>query len=323
MADVMGAPTPRIVRVGNASGYWGDDPRALERQVLGSAPPEFITSDFLAEITMSILQKQRARRPEAGYARDFVTQIAPLLTAIRERGITVITNAGGVHPEACAEAVFEAAAAAGVSLTVAVVTGDDLLDRVDALRAAGAELAHLETGEPLASRPGGALSANAYLGAEPVVRALAHAPDVVITGRVTDTGITLAALRHAFGWDPEDWDRIAQGPRGGTSDRVRGCRPPGATSPTGSGRRGSRGRGFRSSKWRRTALSRSPGSRAPEVWCRFRSPASSFSTSSATRLVTSRPTRRWISPGSAPTPTVPTGCGSPAPEARRRRRISR
>lgn len=201
----------RTVRVGNAGGYWGDDPRALESQVLGPQPPEFVTADFLAEITMSILQKQRARDPEAGYARDFVSQLAPLLGAIRERGITVITNAGGVNPGACARAVLRAATEAGVALTVAVVDGDDLMGRLDALLDDGVGFDNLETGDPFGPRRAGVLSANAYFGAEPIVRALAHRPDVVVTGRVTDTGITLAPIRHAFGWDPHDWDRIAGG----------------------------------------------------------------------------------------------------------------
>ena len=201
----------RTVRVGNAGGYWGDDPQALRSQVLGPEPPEFVTADFLAEITMSILQKQRARDPAAGYARDFVVQIAPLLPAIRERGITVITNAGGVNPTACARAVLRAATEAGVGLTVAVVEGDDLMDRLDGLLADGIGFDNLESGAPLAPRRADVLSANAYFGAEPIVRALAHDPDVVVTGRVTDTGITLAPIRHALGWDPHDWDRIAGG----------------------------------------------------------------------------------------------------------------
>ena len=201
----------RTVRVGNAGGYWGDDPRALESQVMGPEPPEFVTADFLAEITMSILQKQRARDPEAGYARDFVSQLAPLLGAVRERGITVITNAGGVHPGACARAVLRAATEAGVALTVAVVEGDDLMGRLDELTADGVPFDNLETGASFAPRRADVLSANAYFGAEPIVRALAHRPDVVVTGRVTDTGITLAPIRHALGWGPHDWDRIAGG----------------------------------------------------------------------------------------------------------------
>ncbi len=205
------APSKKIVRVGNAGGYWGDDPGALRRQVLGPSPPDFVTADFLAEITMGILQKQRVRDPAAGYARDFVDQLAPLLGAIRQREITVITNAGGVNPEGCAQAVLEAARREGLGLTVAVVDGDDLLPRMEELRAAGFRFDNLETEEPLESGGRRLLSAHAYLGAEPVVRALAHQPDVVVTGRVTDPALTLAAFRHAFGWEPTDWDRIAAG----------------------------------------------------------------------------------------------------------------
>lgn len=200
-----------VVRVGNAGGYWGDDRRALERQVLGPEPPEFVTSDFLAEISMGLLKKQQLRDPEAGYARDFVEQLAPLLGAVRERGITVVSNAGGVNPEGCAEALLRAAAAAGTPLTVAVVSGDDLMPALDRLLAAGVPFDDPETGEALGDRRASVAAANAYLGAEPVVRALAHRPDVVVTGRVTDTGLTLAPLRFALGWDAEDWDRIAQG----------------------------------------------------------------------------------------------------------------
>lgn len=201
----------RIVRVGNAGGFWGDDPGALRSQVLGANPPDFVTADFLAEITMSILQKQRARDPAAGYARDFVSQLAPLLGAIRERGITVIANAGGVNPTGCARAVLRAARDAGIGLAVAVVDGDDLMGRLDGRLAAGVRFDNCETGERFCRERHRVLSANAYLGAEPVVRALRHRPEVVITGRVTDTGITLAALRHALGWAADDWDRIAAG----------------------------------------------------------------------------------------------------------------
>lgn len=210
MSGRSSSPAP-TVRVGNAGGYWGDDPGALRQQVLGEAPPRFVTADYLAEITMSILEKQRARNPAAGYARDFVTQLAPLLGAVRERGITVIANAGGVNPAGCAEAVLDAARAAGEPLVVAVVDGDDLRGRLDALLADGIALDNLETGAPFAPHRGQVLSANAYLGAEPVVRALVHQPDVVVTGRVTDTGITLAAIRHALGWPADDWDRLAGG----------------------------------------------------------------------------------------------------------------
>jgi hypothetical protein len=201
----------RLLRIGNAGGYWGDDPYALRRQVLGPLPLDYISMDFLAEITMSILQKQRARDPQAGFARDFVTQLEPLLEELLDRGIRIITNAGGVNPTACAEALFAVARKKGLPLKVAVVAGDDVAPRVGELRDKGVLLENMETGEPLPDSRAGILSANAYFGAMPVVEALRESPDVVLSGRVTDTGITLAALIHEFGWSATDYDRLAQG----------------------------------------------------------------------------------------------------------------
>ncbi len=201
-------PMPRssTLRIANAGGYWGDDPYAMRRQVLGDLPIDYISMDFLAEITMSILQKQFARDPTAGYARDFIAQIDPLLEEILERGIKLITNAGGVNPKACADALFSVAVKRGLSLKVAVVGGDDVRPQLDELT-----LDNMETGEPLDDYRDKVLSANAYFGAMPVVEALEENPDIVLSGRVTDTGITLAALIYEFGWDAEDYDRLAQG----------------------------------------------------------------------------------------------------------------
>jgi hypothetical protein len=199
------------LRIGNAGGYWGDDPYALRRQVTGPIPLDYISIDFLAEITMSILQKQLARDPKAGYARDFVTQLEPLLEEILERRIRIITNAGGVNPQGLADALFEMASRQGLPLKVAVVGGDDLKGRIAELRERGIGLDNMETGEKLGEYRDKILSANAYFGAMPVVEALKENPDIVLSGRVTDTGITLAALIHEFGWKPDDYDRLAQG----------------------------------------------------------------------------------------------------------------
>jgi hypothetical protein len=199
------------LRIGNAGGYWGDDPFALRRQVMGPIPLDYVSIDFLAEITMSILQKQYARDPGAGYARDFVTQVEPLLEEILKRGIRIITNAGGVNPGGCAEALFQMARRRGLPLKVAVVGGDDLKGRIEELRERGISLSNMETGEELGRYRDKILSANAYFGAMPVVEALKASPDVVLSGRVTDTGITLAALIHEFGWRPDEYDRLAQG----------------------------------------------------------------------------------------------------------------
>jgi hypothetical protein len=206
---------PKLVRIANAGGYWGDDPHALRRQVLGKLPIDYVSADFLAEITMSILQKQFSRDPQAGYARDFITQVEPLLEEVLARKITIITNAGGVNPSACAEALFAAARSRGLTLKVAVIEGDDIAPRITELRKQGVDLKNMETDQELADYADRVLSANAYFGALPVVRALEFDPDVVLSGRVTDTGITLAALIHEFGWSSDDYDKLAHGILGG------------------------------------------------------------------------------------------------------------
>ncbi len=206
-----GREAGRILRIGNAGGYWGDDPAALRRQLLGPVRLDYISIDFLAELSMSILQKQRARDPAAGWARDFLVQVAPLLGELRARGTRIITNAGGVNPRGCAEALCAAAREQGLPLRVAVVSGDDILSAVPRLLEGGEPMQSLDTGAPLESVADRLVAANAYFGALPVREALRHEPDVVVCGRVTDTGITLGAMMHAFGWPTDDWDRLAAG----------------------------------------------------------------------------------------------------------------
>jgi hypothetical protein len=182
------------------------------RQVTGG-PVDYLMMDYLAEVTMSILQKQKSRDPARGYATDFVTQMERILPTVVERGIKVTANAGGVNPRACAMAVAAIARKLGLNgkLTIGVVTGDDLLSRLDGLLARGHDLKNLDTGRPLHDVRNQVLSANAYLGAAPVVEALQRGAQVVITGRVTDTGLTLGPLMHAFGWASDAWDQIAAG----------------------------------------------------------------------------------------------------------------
>ncbi len=169
--------------------------------------------DYLAEVTMSIVQKQKERDPNMGYARDFIGAMESVFPAVADRGVKVIANAGGVNPVACAHAVLAAADKAGVrgKIRIGVVTGDDLLPRIDALLAEGHELKHMETGEPLSTVRDRVLSANAYIGSTPIVEALARGANVVITGRSTDTALTMAPLRHEFGWAADDWDKMAAG----------------------------------------------------------------------------------------------------------------
>jgi hypothetical protein len=169
--------------------------------------------DYLAEVTMSILQKQKAKDPALGYARDVVPLMQRILPRVVADNIRVTTNAGGVNPESCAAAIADVARRLGLAgkLKIGVVTGDDILPRLGELLAKGIPLADMDTGRSLAAIRDKVLSANAYLGAWPVVEALARGAQVVVTGRVTDTGLTLAPLIHGFGWAPEDWDRMAAG----------------------------------------------------------------------------------------------------------------
>lgn len=209
---MSGAGAHSLVRVASGQGFWGDELEAPVRQVEGG-PIDYLMLDYLAEVTMSILQKQRARNPEAGYARDFVPLMERIFPACIERGIRVVTNAGGVNPRSCARALVEAAHAAGVAgrARIGIVMGDDLMDRLDELLARGHELRNLDTGEPLVSVRKRIASANAYLGAGPIVEALARGADVVVTGRSTDTALTYAPMIHAFGWPADACDRIAAG----------------------------------------------------------------------------------------------------------------
>ena len=203
---------PKVVRVAAGQGFWGDWLEAPVRQVNGG-PIDYLMMDYLAEVTMSIMQKQRSRDAKAGYARDFIPLMERILPQIVERNIRVITNAGGVNPRGCAEALLAVARKLGLAgkLRVGLVVGDDILDRLDELIAKGHTLNDLDTGRPLSDVRANVLSANAYLGMSPVVLALEKGANVVVTGRVTDTGLTLGPLVHEFGWAHDDWDRIAAG----------------------------------------------------------------------------------------------------------------
>jgi hypothetical protein len=201
-----------VIRVASGQGFWGDWQEAPVLQVR-SGPVDYLMLDYLAEITMSIMQKQKDRDPSAGYARDFVDLVGELAPDLVEKGVRIVTNAGGVNPSACREAIVERLADVETSrpLRIAIVRGDDLSGRLDELLEAGHELRNMETGEPLAKVRDRVQSANAYLGAGPIVEALEAGADVVVTGRSTDTALTYAPLIHEFGWAEDDWDRIAAG----------------------------------------------------------------------------------------------------------------
>ncbi|TVP77346.1 MAG: DUF1446 domain-containing protein [Gemmatimonadales bacterium] len=202
----------RTLRIGSGQGFWGDDLDAPVRQMEGG-PLDYLMMDYLAEVTMSIMQKQRSRDPSTGYARDFIPLMERLFPAVASKGVRIVTNAGGVNPEGCGEALLEAGRKAGVAgkVKVGVVTGDDLLDRLPQLVEEGHELTNMETGRPITDILEDVQSANAYIGADPIVEALRKGADVIVTGRSTDTALTYGPMMHAFGWSPDDHDRIAQG----------------------------------------------------------------------------------------------------------------
>lgn len=206
----------KIVRVAGGQGFWGDSldaPRRQVEDVPGRERVDYLMLDYLAEVTMSILQKQKERDPAMGYARDFVGAMESVLDAVATRGVKVIANAGGVNPRACATAIRSMAERHGKAnaLTIGVVAGDDLLPRLDELLAAGHDLRNMDTGEPLSLVRDRVIAANAYIGSTPIVEALARGANVVITGRSTDTALTMAPLRHEFGWAADAWDTLAAG----------------------------------------------------------------------------------------------------------------
>lgn len=195
-----------MIRIANGQGFWGDWLEAPVRLV-EQGPIDYLALDYLAEITMSILQKQKQADPNLGYARDFPPLIGRIAKQMRERGIKVIANAGGVNPAACAREVVRLAP----GLKVAVVLGDDVFGRIDEFLGKGYEMRDMDTREPIAGIRDRILSANAYIGAFPLAEALATGADVVIAGRSTDTALTLAPMIHTYGWAPEDYNQLAAG----------------------------------------------------------------------------------------------------------------
>ncbi|XP_015716438.1 uncharacterized protein LOC107313042 isoform X2 [Coturnix japonica] len=199
-------PAGAAVRIGCASGFWGDTAAAVP-QLLYGGKLDFLVFDYLSEITMSLLTAAKARSPVLGYTPDFVsTAMAPYIKDIHRKGVRVISNAGGVNPLACAAALQEVAEKAGVDLKIAVVTGDDIMSEKENLRGAG--ITDLESGKPF---PESVHSMNVYLGARPISRALDLGADIVITGRCVDSGIVLGPLIHSFGWNRDDFDLLAAG----------------------------------------------------------------------------------------------------------------
>jgi len=198
------------VRVAAGQGFWGDLLTAPVEQVRGGQI-DYLMLDYLAEVTMSIMQKQRARDANAGYAKDFVTLIREILPDCVEKNIKVLSNAGGVNVRGCAEAIRDAAKELGLKVKIGVVTGDDVLPRLQEFLDKDVAINNMETGEPLSHILDKVQSANVYLGAQPLVEALDKGAQIIVGGRLTDTGLTLAPLMHEFGWTFEDWNKVATG----------------------------------------------------------------------------------------------------------------
>ena len=193
------------VRIGGASGFWGDSQTAVP-QLLRAGNVQFIVFDYLAELTMSLLAAARAKQPEMGYAGDFVAQLRPHLGEAMRQGVKLVSNAGGVNPAGCAAAIAQLAVELGLAPRIAVVEGDDVLPLTEALRAEGVR--EFQTGQPL---PDKLATSNAYLGALPIRAALDAGADIVITGRCVDSAVTLGVLMHAFDWNAEEHDKLAMG----------------------------------------------------------------------------------------------------------------
>ena len=199
------------IKIASGQGFWGDLIDAPYHQVM-KGEIDYLVMDYLAEVTMSILQKQKNKNPKLGYARDIPELMRRILPTCKEKNIKIITNGGGVNPIACADAIIEIAKELGIkNLKVGVVLGDDIKDSLDEMISQGAELNNMETGDSIKTIKGKILSANVYFGAFPIVEALKKGADIVITGRTTDTGLTLAPMIYEFGWEKNNYNLLSAG----------------------------------------------------------------------------------------------------------------
>ncbi len=205
----------KFIRIASGQGYWGDRFDAPLDQVK-EGPIDYLVMDYLAEVTMSIMQKQKSRNPDLGYAKDFIPLMEKLLPLLVEKKVKLITNAGGVNTVGCLLAVQNIAERLGYSgLKIAAVYGDDILHRLDSLMLAGHEMKNMETGDSLHKIRKDVSSANVYFGARPIVQALKQGAQIIVTGRVTDTSLSLAPMIYEFDWKWDDWDKLAAGIIGG------------------------------------------------------------------------------------------------------------
>jgi hypothetical protein len=200
----------KSVRVGAGLGFYGDSWHPV-RASLERGGVQYIASDHLSELTLAILQKDRQKDPAAGYARDGVPMLVDLWPLAAKRGVKFILNAGGLNPQGAREAIARAFRDKGWKAAIATVSGDSVMERLEELRAAGEPLVHMDTGAALDTVRSRMLFANAYLGAQPIVRALEQGADIVLTGRVADAALSLAPIVYELGWQWDDWDKLAQG----------------------------------------------------------------------------------------------------------------
>jgi len=200
----------KSVRIAGGLGFYGDSWKPIKASI-ERGNVQYVASDHLAELTLAILQKDRQRDPKLGYTRDFVPMLAELLPIAVPKGVKFILNAGGLNPMAAREVLLAALKKFGLKLKVGVVLGDSVLERLDEIQATGVSLAHMDTGEDIATVRERLVFASAYLGARPLVEALDGGADIVLTGRVADAALFLAPMIHELGWHWDDWDRLAQG----------------------------------------------------------------------------------------------------------------
>ncbi len=199
----------KIIRIANAQGFWGDSILGPIRLV-EEGPVDYITFDYLAEITMSIMQKQKLHRPDAGFARDFIQMLEKILPACKKKGIKIIANAGGVNLKGCLQETKKVIRELGLAgVKVGIVEGDDIMDRLDELIAGGEALDNMDSGAAISDIRGAITSANVYIGADSIVNALKEGADIVITGRASDPSLVVAPLMYEFGWTANDHDKLA------------------------------------------------------------------------------------------------------------------
>jgi hypothetical protein len=199
------------IRIASGQGFWGDLLTAPKDQVT-KGPIDYMMMDYLAEVTMSIMQKQKLKNPALGYAKDLIPLMKDILPICVEKGIKIITNGGGVNPEACRDEIFKVAKSLNIKgLNIGVVAGDNILGTIEDLRSKGIDLKNMETGESVDAVKNRLMSANVYFGARPIVEALQKGAQIIITGRTTDTALTYAPMIYEFGWTWEDWDKLATG----------------------------------------------------------------------------------------------------------------